>query len=152
MTSYQRRCDVITSHRRWYDVILTLCAHWVGPDQTAQADLNIRCPRKTCFRMAWPICSHSEHLNANIYDFNWNELLTNLSKISCPSPTSPPLQKHVYSNILKCLPPNKKYKFSDKHSEIFPIYAQKNRLWVLVRTASARRFYRVPTIYGFEEK
>ena len=29
MTSYQRRCDVITSHRRWYDVILTLCAHWI---------------------------------------------------------------------------------------------------------------------------
>ena len=28
MTSYQRRCDVITSHRRCYDVILTLCAHW----------------------------------------------------------------------------------------------------------------------------
>ena len=28
MTSYQRRCDVITSHRRWYDVILTLSAHW----------------------------------------------------------------------------------------------------------------------------
>ena len=26
ITSYQRRCDVITSHRRWYDVILTLCA------------------------------------------------------------------------------------------------------------------------------
>ena len=23
MTSYQRRCDVITSHRRWYDVILS---------------------------------------------------------------------------------------------------------------------------------
>ena len=29
MTSYQRRCDVITSHRHWYDVILTLCACWV---------------------------------------------------------------------------------------------------------------------------
>ena len=28
MTSYQRQCDVITSHRRWYDVILTLCACW----------------------------------------------------------------------------------------------------------------------------
>ena len=28
MTSYQRRCDVITSHQRWYDVILTLCAYW----------------------------------------------------------------------------------------------------------------------------
>ena len=31
MTSYQRRCDVITSHRRWYDVILTLCARWEVP-------------------------------------------------------------------------------------------------------------------------
>ena len=28
MMSYQRRCDVITSHRRWYDVILILCACW----------------------------------------------------------------------------------------------------------------------------
>ena len=28
MTSYQRRCDVITSHRRWYDVILMMCACW----------------------------------------------------------------------------------------------------------------------------
>ena len=30
---------------------------------------------------------------------------------------------------------------------IFPISAQKHRLWVLVRTASLRRFQRVPTIY-----
>ena len=29
MTSYQRRCDVITSHRRWYDIILMLCVCWV---------------------------------------------------------------------------------------------------------------------------
>ena len=30
MTSYQRRCDVITSHRRLYDVIFTSYARWVG--------------------------------------------------------------------------------------------------------------------------
>ena len=30
---------------------------------------------------------------------------------------------------------------------IFLISAQKHRLWVLVRTASPRRFYQVPTIY-----
>ena len=30
MTSSQRRCDVSTLHRRWYDVMLTLCAHWVA--------------------------------------------------------------------------------------------------------------------------
>ena len=29
MTSYQRRCDVMTSHRRRSDVILTSCACWV---------------------------------------------------------------------------------------------------------------------------
>ena len=28
MTSYRRRCDVITSHRRSYDVIFTSCARW----------------------------------------------------------------------------------------------------------------------------
>ena len=29
LTSYQRRCDGITSHRRRYDVILARNAHWV---------------------------------------------------------------------------------------------------------------------------
>ena len=28
MTSYGRRCDIITSHRRKYDVIFTSCARW----------------------------------------------------------------------------------------------------------------------------
>ena len=31
MTSYRRRCDVITSHRRQYDVIFKPCARWDGP-------------------------------------------------------------------------------------------------------------------------
>ena len=31
-------------------------------------------------------------------------------------------------------------KFSDKNSDIFHILAQKHRLWVLVRTASSKRF------------
>ena len=34
---------------------------------------------------------------------------------------------------------------------IFLISAQKHRLWILVRIASARRFYRVSTIYVFEQ-
>ena len=29
-TSYQRQCDVMTSHRRRYDVVLTACACWEG--------------------------------------------------------------------------------------------------------------------------
>ena len=29
MTSYERRCDVMTSHRRSHDVIFTLCARRV---------------------------------------------------------------------------------------------------------------------------
>ena len=35
---------------------------------------------------------------------------------------------------------------------IFLISAPTHRLWVLVRTASPRRFKRVPTIYVFEQK
>ena len=30
MMSYERRCDVMTSHRRRSDVILTSCACWVS--------------------------------------------------------------------------------------------------------------------------
>ena len=41
MMSYQRRCDVITSHRRWYDVILTLCAHWVHSTAKKSTIANI---------------------------------------------------------------------------------------------------------------
>ena len=28
MTSDRRRCDVMASHRRWYDVRMTSCARW----------------------------------------------------------------------------------------------------------------------------
>ena len=34
MTSYQRRSDVITSHRHWYDVILMLFACWDASRET----------------------------------------------------------------------------------------------------------------------
>ena len=40
MTSYRRRCDVITSHRRQSEVILTSCACWDG------AFLQIKCENK----------------------------------------------------------------------------------------------------------
>ena len=50
-----------------------------------------------------------------------------------------PLQKHAYSNILKILQ-LKKENFQIKNPDIFHISAQKHRLWVVVRTASARRF------------
>ena len=49
------------------------------------------------------------------------------------------LRKHAYSNILKILPP-KNWKFSDKNLRYFSYFCSKHRLWVLVRTASARRF------------
>ena len=39
--------------------------------------------------------------------------------------------------------------FQRKNYDIF-LFLLKYRLWVLVRTASPRRFYRAPTIYVFE--
>ena len=46
----------------------------------------------------------------------------------------------------------KKWKFSDKNFWYFSYSCSKHRLWVLVRTASPRRFLRVTTIYVFEQK
>ena len=59
-----------------------------------------------------------------------------------------PLWKHAYSNTLKC------YHQKNENFQIFfflsfSYFCSKHRLWVLVRTASARRFKRVPTIYVF---
>ena len=41
MTSYQRRCDVITSHRSLYDVILAPNAHWAFFQGTMTLDPQI---------------------------------------------------------------------------------------------------------------
>ena len=41
--------------------------------------------------------------------------------------------------------------YTGSYIDLFYFWS-KHRLWVLVRTASARRFYRVPTIYVFEQK
>ena len=50
-----------------------------------------------------------------------------------------PLRKHAYSNILKILQ-LKKENFQIKKLWYFSYFCWKHRLWVLVRTASARRF------------
>ena len=58
--------------------------------------------------------------------------------VCCPLTES--LLKYAYSNILKILQP-KKVKFSDRKVLIFfSFFFSKHRLWVLVRTASLRRF------------
>ena len=61
------------------------------------------------------------------------------------------LRKQAYSNTPKILRQNK-WKFSDKKFWYFSYFYSKHRLWVLVRTASMRRFKRVPTIYVFKQK
>ena len=43
MTLYRRRCDVITSHRRQYDIISTLCARWVVTEGRALINVVIPC-------------------------------------------------------------------------------------------------------------
>ena len=53
--------------------------------------------------------------------------------------TAIPLRKHAYSNILKILPPKTEI-FQIKNSDIFSYFCSKHRLWILVITASARRF------------
>ena len=50
ITSPQRRCKVMTLHRRWGDVIFTSCAHDVNitsPQRRAH-DVNITSPQRRC--------------------------------------------------------------------------------------------------------
>ena len=49
------------------------------------------------------------------------------------------LRKRAYSNILNILPP-KNENFQIKKIWYFPYFCSKHRLWVLIRTASTRRF------------
>ena len=49
------------------------------------------------------------------------------------------LRKHAYSNILKMSPP-KTENFQIKKLWYFSYFCTKHRLWVLIRTASLRRF------------
>ena len=50
-----------------------------------------------------------------------------------------PLRKHTYSNIQKISPPETE-NFQIKNSNTFSYFCSKHRLWILVRTASTRRF------------
>ena len=54
-------------------------------------------------------------------------------------PKCPTLRKHAYLNILKILQP-KPENFQIKKFRYFSYFCSKHRLWVLVRTASPRRF------------
>ena len=60
-----------------------------------------------------------------------------------------PLRKHAYSNVYWKFYHRKIKKNSDNKIWYFPYFRSKHRLWVLVRTASLRRFYWVPTIFCF---
>ena len=51
----------------------------------------------------------------------------------------PAIRKHAYSNIQIISPPNTE-NFEIKNCVIFSYFCSKHRLWVFVRTASARRF------------
>ena len=82
-------------------------------------------------------CFHGETKKANISTFRLTVYLILNYKQTKPSET---LRQHAYSNILKILQPKKK-NFQIKHLIFFFSYfCSMYRLWVLVRTASARRF------------
>ena len=58
------------------------------------------------------------------------------------------------TRLFKCIEnfTNKNWKNSDEKLWYFSYFCSKRELWVHVRTASERRFLRVPTIYVFEQK
>ena len=86
--------------------------------------------KKACFRNDWA------HMSEGMFShFEVQFCLDTCSSAIKSSIT----KKNVYSNILKILPP-KKWKISDKKFWYSSCLRSKHRLWVLVRTASGRRF------------
>ena len=51
-----------------------------------------------------------------------------------------PLQKQAYSNIWNISPPKIESFQIKKNSDIFSYFFSKHKLWILIRTVSARRF------------
>ena len=93
----------------------------------------------------WPIYS-SWKMSLNItvdanVDGLTNERTENRIPISrdAKSRRDRTLRKHAYSNILRILPP-KNENFQIKKIWYFSNFCSKHRFWVLVRTASTRRF------------
>ena len=60
--SYQRRWDVITSHRRWNDVILMLCTCWVY------------LVHRTILRRQFEYCIHNIKLYIELYEKQQNKI------------------------------------------------------------------------------
>ena len=78
-----------------------------------------------CVRAGW-----SEYLHSGARNF------VLLAILNAPNEA---LRKHAYSNTPKILPP-KTVRFQIKKIWYFSHFCSKHRLWVLVRTTSARRF------------
>ena len=93
----------------------------------------------------------SIYTNCNLRSHGLEPHKTNIP-VSVNSPASVPWKKFITKTCLYNIDPLKPHFYIVKLRFtgvciIFLIPAQKHRLWVLVRTASSRRFLRVPTIY-----
>ena len=93
---------------------------------------------ETCLVIRWAIQGHLGPL-VIYYDFNLlcyfykSFIWINMNPLS-PAITKTRLFKYIENFTTKNL------KFSDKNSDIFSYFCSEHRLWVLVRTASLRRF------------
>ena len=134
MTLYQRRCDVITSHRRWYDIIL-MRACW---DARSEPSLGAFRFREGCNYSSWG--QRRPWSDMWMYRLIWVFIWRTIRRFvfSCSGST-----KHDENTPIqiywKCYHPKKMKVFRQKFW-YFSYFCSKHRLWVPVRTASARRF------------
>ena len=78
-TSHQRRCNVMTLHRRWFDVALATCAHWVHY-------WHMKSINKTRFRSF--MCSlfpRATFIGLNTHWSAWDKFYFFLSKFNKPT-------------------------------------------------------------------
>ena len=103
------------------------------------------CRQVVCFgdnmyeRLNYSIESVEEEQQSQNIAYKWQQEELQTKHICEDIEEITSLRKNACSNILK-ISPSKPEIFQIKNSDIFLHFCSKHRLWVLVRTASARRF------------
>ena len=91
-------------------------------------------------------CLKTEHINETLFSLWLNVPVNNFQSCQDRVMSSCLLTRHHENMSVNKYPPIPHFHWVCSGIPIFLIFDPKHRLWLLVKTASARQFFRVPTI------
>ena len=132
ITSPQRRCNVMTLHRRWGDIIFT--SH----------DVNITSPQRRCNVMTlhrrWGNVIFSIDVEATLYLRPWRKYNVASTSMQLHDVASTLRRRYIYVHDVNITSPQRRCNVMTLHRRwgdvIFTSCARWDMLWVLIRIAS----------------